>query len=135
MSKSDVVHVIDDDDAVRDALAALLAAAGHLVRTYASAVAFLEHLPTAMRGCVITDVQMPQMSGIELLRRMEGRLGEFPVVVLTGRANGSLAAEALKAGAWDLIEKPFDGAVILKAVRSALQHVACEAEHGGKPAD
>jgi two-component system response regulator FixJ len=135
VSDSDVVHVIDDDDAVRDSLAALLAATGHLVRTYPSAVAFLEQLPTAMRGCVITDVQMPQMSGIELLRRMEGRLGEFPVIVLTGRADVPLAVEALKAGASDFIEKPFESAVILGAVRAALQRLAREAERGGKQAD
>lgn len=135
MSESDVVHVIDDDEAVRDSLAALLAATGHLVRTYVSAVAFLEHLPTAMRGCVITDVQMPQMTGIELLRRMEARLSEFPMIVLTGRANVPLAVEALKAGASDFIEKPFESTVILGAVRAALQRLARETERDGKQAD
>jgi two-component system response regulator FixJ len=135
MSEADLVHVIDDDDAVRDSLAALLTATGHAVRTYPSAEAFLERLPTAGRGCVITDVQMPQMSGIELLRRMEGQLDEFPVIVLTGRADVPLAVEALKAGAQDFIEKPFEPAVILAAVRTALQRLARQAERGGQQAD
>jgi two-component system response regulator FixJ len=135
MSEVDLVHVIDDDDAVRDSLAALLTATGHAVRTYASAEAFLERLPSAGRGCVITDVQMPQMSGIDLLRRMEGRLGEFPMIVLTGRADVPLAVEALKAGAQDFIEKPFEAAVILAAVRGALQRLARHAERGGRQAD
>jgi two-component system response regulator FixJ len=135
MSDADLVYVIDDDDAVRDALAALLTATGHAVRTYPSAEAFLERLPTAGRGCVITDVQMPQMSGIDLLRRMEGRLGDFPMIVLTGRADVPLAVEALKAGAQDFIEKPFEPVVILTAVRKALQGLARQAERGGQLAD
>jgi two-component system response regulator FixJ len=78
---------------------------------------------------------MPQMSGIELLRRMEGRLGEFPMIVLTGRADVPLAVEALKAGAQDFIEKPFEAAVILAAVRTALQRLARQTERGGQLAD
>jgi two-component system response regulator FixJ len=135
MTDAAVVHVIDDDDAVRDSLAALLTATGHAVKTYASAEAFLERLPAAGRGCVITDVQMPQMSGIELLRRMESRLADFPMIVLTGRADVPLAVAALKAGAQDFIEKPFEPAVILAAVRTALQRQARETERGGLQAD
>ncbi|MDB5476359.1 MAG: fixJ [Phenylobacterium sp.] len=135
MSDADLVYVIDDDDAVRDSLAALLTATGHAVRAYPSAEAFLDRLPTAGRGCVITDVQMPQMSGIDLLRRMEGRLGDFPMIVLTGRADVPLAVEALKAGAQDFIEKPFEPVVILTAVRKALQGLARQAERGGQLAD
>jgi two-component system, LuxR family, response regulator FixJ len=135
MSEPGFIHVIDDDEAVRDSLAALLCAAGHEVRAYASAVAFLDRLPIATRGCIITDVQMPEMNGIELVRRMAGRQGDFPIIVLTGRADVPLAVEALKAGALDFIEKPFEPEVILAAVASVLARVARQAERGDRQAD
>ena len=125
---SGVVHVIDDDDAVRDALAVLLSSRGLPVKTYPSAAAFLDALPTAERGCVLTDVQMPQMSGLELLRRMDGRLDAFPFIVLTGRADVPMAVEALKGGAVDFIEKPFEGDVVYAAVRNALDRGAGDRE-------
>jgi two-component system, LuxR family, response regulator FixJ len=130
-----LVHVIDDDAAVRDGLTALLGAVGHGVKAYGSAVDFLDRLEIAAPGCVITDVQMPGMSGLDLLRRMEGRLGDFPMIVLTGRADVPLAVAALKAGASDFIEKPFEPEVILGAVRAALQRVARVTERNGRQAD
>jgi two-component system response regulator FixJ len=129
-----LVHVIDDDAAVRDALAALLEATGHLVRSYPTAGDFLAHLDTAQRGCVITDVQMPGMTGLELLRRLNDRLADLPVIVLTGRADVPLAVEALKAGASDFIEKPFESAVILAAVASALERIARASERSERQA-
>lgn len=134
MSESQV-HVVDDDDAVRDALSALMGAVGHRVTTYESAEAFLDALPEAAPGCVITDVQMPRMTGIELLQQMDGRLGEFPTIVLTGRADVPLAVAALKAGAVDFIEKPFEPQVILGAVRLALQSIAKSVARGERQAD
>lgn len=118
------VHVIDDDPAVRDSLASLLQAVGHPVTCYGAAGEFLAALPTAPRGCVVTDVQMPGMTGIELLQLLQARLADFPVVVLTGRADVPLAVQALKAGACDFIEKPFDPGQILSAVRTALERLA-----------
>jgi len=131
---NDLVHVIDDDPAVRDSLAALMAATGHGVRTYESAQAFLDRLPTAQAGCVITDVQMPGMTGLELLRRMQGRLADYPTIVLTGAADVPLAVEALKAGASDFIEKPFEAEVLVRAVRTALQKLADKAQRSGEEA-
>jgi two-component system response regulator FixJ len=118
------VHVIDDDPAVRDSLASLLEAVGHAVTCYPAAGDFLTALPAAPRGCVITDVQMPGLTGIELLQLLQARLADFPVVVLTGRADVPLAVQALKAGASDFIEKPFDPGQILGAVRTALERQA-----------
>jgi two-component system response regulator FixJ len=123
MSGDALVHVVDDDDAVRDSLAALLAAAGLGVRTYASAPDFLSCLGELDRGCVVTDVQMPGMSGLELLSRLSDRASAFPVIVLTGLADVPMAVEALKNGAWDFIEKPFDSEVLLSAVRAALDRL------------
>ena len=115
-----VVHVIDDDEAMRDSLAFLLGAAGMVVRTYESAVGFLDVASEVATGCVITDVRMPGMSGIDLLRRLrELELG-IPVIVITGHGDVPLAVEAMKIGALDFLEKPFDDEALLASVRSAL---------------
>lgn len=117
------VHIIDDDPAVRDSVTALLAAAGHAVRAYPSALAFLEGLPAAPPGCVLTDVQMPEMSGLELLAALAGRQSEFAVVVLTGRGDVPMAVEALKNGASDFLLKPYEPQALLDAVDHALSRL------------
>ena len=94
---ADWVHVIDDDDAVRDSLAFLLETADLSVRTYASAMEFLEAVPTMPHGCIVTDVRMPEMSGVELARRLKDLGVPDPVIVITGHADVPLAVEAMKA--------------------------------------
>lgn len=118
-----IVHVIDDDEAVRQSLAFLLAAAGIEVQTYESATAFLDVATTLKTGCVITDVRMPEVSGIDLLRRLEELKLGVPVIVITGHGDVPLAVEAMKIGAVDFIEKPFDDEVLLTSVRSALNRL------------
>ena len=120
MSNSQVVHVIDDDAAVRQSLAFLLKTAGFAVRVHDSATAFLEVLPAAQAGCIVTDVRMPELDGLELQRRLQARKVSLPVIVITGHGDIALAVEAMKAGAVDFIEKPFDDEVLLGAIRSAL---------------
>jgi len=118
-----VIHVIDDDEAVRDSLAFLLATAGHSVRTHVSARSFIEAgLPGAdpQAGCIITDVRMPDMTGIDLLRHLNERGAGVPVVVVTGHGDVPLAVEAMKLGAADFLEKPFDDVAILDTVKAAL---------------
>jgi two-component system, LuxR family, response regulator FixJ len=118
-----VVHVIDDDEAVRQSLAFLLGTAGIGVQTYESAAAFLRVAPAVEAGCVITDVRMPDISGIELLRRLrELKLG-VPVIVITGHGDVPLAVEAMKIGAIDFLEKPFDDEILLASVRSAINQL------------
>lgn len=114
------VHVIDDDDAARDALRFMLEAAGVRVRTYESAKDFLAGLAKAEPGCVITDVRMPEVSGIELLARIKKTDDRFPVIVITGHGDIPLAVEAMKLGAVDFFEKPYDDEALLAAVQSAL---------------
>lgn len=114
------VHVIDDDDAVRDSLAFLFESADLAVVTHASAVAFLAEAPNLVGGCVVTDVRMPEMNGIELLKRLREIGVMLPVIVITGHADIALAVEAMKSGAVDFMEKPFDDDVMLRAVRTAL---------------
>jgi len=120
-SEKGLVHVIDDDDALRDSLAFLLRTAKIEVASYASAAAFLAALPSTRLSCVITDVRMPGMSGIDLLRRLQELKIEVPVIVITGHGDVPLAVEAMKSGAIDFLEKPFDDEVLLASVRAALR--------------
>jgi two-component system response regulator FixJ len=127
-----VVHVIDDDEDVRQSLAFLLSSAGLAVRVHESAVAFLEVLPEIQEGCVVTDIRMPQMDGLELQRRLREVKAALPVIVMTGHGDVPLAVEAMKAGAVDFIEKPFDDEILLSAIRSALERRAKDSERDAR---
>jgi two-component system response regulator FixJ len=120
MRSDGTVHVVDDDLAVRQSLSFLLATVGLPVRLHESAVSFLETVKEPVNGCIITDVRMPEIDGIEFLRRLRSRGISAPVIVMTGHADVPLAVEAMKQGALDFIEKPFDDDLFLAAVRSAL---------------
>ena len=120
MAETPLVHVVDDDAAVRNSLNLLLESAGMSVRTYNSATAFLAAMPTLGPGCVLTDVRMPGLDGLELQRRLAGFGARLPVIVMTGHGDVPIAVEALKVGAADFLEKPFDDAQLLAAVTSAL---------------
>lgn len=125
MATDHVVHVIDDDLEVRQSLAFLLSTAGLAVRVHESAVAFLKVLPDLTPGCVVTDIRMPGMNGLELQRHLREHGRQMPVIVVTGHGDVPLAVEAMKAGAIDFIEKPFDDEVLLSAIRTALaRHTA-----------
>lgn len=115
-----VVHLIDDDEAVRDSLSFLLTTAGMVSRTYESAVTFLEQLADAAPGCVVTDIRMPDMNGLELVRRLKERGATHPIIVITGHGDVPLAVEAMKAGVVDFLEKPFDDEALLGSIRAAL---------------
>ena len=116
-----IVYVIDDDEAARQSLEFLLRANTFNVETFDSATAFLKVAPGLKSGCVITDVRMPGISGMELLRRLGELKVPLPVIVITGHGDVPLAVEAMKFGAVDFLEKPFDDNILLAAVRSALQ--------------
>jgi len=130
-----IVYVIDDDDAVRHSLEFLLKTAGIKVRGFESAKAFLEMLPRIKTGCIITDVRMPEITGIDLLRRVKESGLDIPVIVITGHGEISLAVEAMKIGAVDFLEKPFDDDLLLASVRSALNKEADAAKHKAEVAD
>jgi two-component system response regulator FixJ len=120
MAEAPLVHVVDDDAAVRDSLRLLLESAGLPVQTYDSAAAFLTAAQSLGVGCVLTDVRMPELDGLELQRRLAQLGVRMPVIVMTGHGDVPIAVEALKAGAADFLEKPFDDAQLLEAVSSAL---------------
>jgi two-component system response regulator FixJ len=121
-------HVIDDDQAVRESIEFLLRSAQLTVKTYESASAFLAVAPTVGSGCIITDVRMPGISGIDLLRRLKEMGLRLPVIVITGHGDVPLAVEAMKFGALDFLEKPFDDDVLLASVRSALDRSEASAQ-------
>lgn len=119
------VHIIDDDAAIRDALALLLEANGYRVKTHDSAVAALPELEEGREpGCVVADVRMPGMSGLDLQRELNAKAIALPVIIITGHGDVTMAVQALKAGASDFIEKPFDEDVLLQAIAQALDHGA-----------
>lgn len=115
-----VVHVVDDDPAIRDSLSFLLSTADMTPVVYESALALLDRADQLEPGCIVTDVRMPGMSGLELVLKLKEKRLHHPVIVLTGHGDVALAVEAMKAGVVDFIEKPFDEEVLLKAVRTAL---------------
>lgn len=121
MSGNPVVHIVDDDEAVRHSLAFMLGSAGLPVRLFDSARAFLDLLDPSAHGCLVTDVRMPDMTGIELLGEIKTKAPNLPAIVITGHGDIPLAVEAMKAGALDFIEKPFEDEVLLKAVEAALK--------------
>lgn len=116
-----LVHLIDDDEAVRAALSFVLEVNDLPARTYASPAAFLEIVGAIKAGCIVTDVRMPEMSGLELVSRLRERGVSLPVVVITGHGDIPMAVDAMRAGVIDFLEKPFDDEALLKAVRRALE--------------
>jgi two-component system, LuxR family, response regulator FixJ len=129
------VHVIDDDDDLRDSLAFLLRTAQLEVRSFGSARTFLDALPDPSLSCVITDVRMPDLSGIDLLRRLKELKIVVPVIVITGHGDVALAVEAMKIGAVDFLEKPFDDEILLASVESALRRHDGQAKRDSERAE
>jgi two-component system, LuxR family, response regulator FixJ len=115
------VYVVDDDDAVRDSLALLLEAAGLRVEAFAGAAEALARCQDELPACVITDVRMPEIDGLELQRRLARLHAQLPVIVITGHGDVPLAVEAMKVGAIDFLEKPFDDEVLLASVKAAIE--------------
>jgi two-component system response regulator FixJ len=134
MADNAVVHLVDDDEEVRRALAFLLGTAGLAVRVYESANALLEKLDAAQLGCIVSDVRMPGIDGIQLLRELKLRGVTLPVIVMTGHADISLAVGAMKGGAVDFIEKPFSDDVLLDAISAALANFGSAKEPGSEAA-
>ena len=128
MPSSSVVHVIDDDEAARDSLSFLLRSAQIEVSSYETAPAFLADIKSLSLGCVITDVRMPEMTGIELLRRLRESGNSVPVIIITGHGDIPLAVEAMKFGAADFFEKPYDDDALVTAVRAALNRQESSAQ-------
>jgi two-component system response regulator FixJ len=122
------VHIVDDDDDVRESAALLLESSGYSVFTYPSGVDFLEKLDPAVPACILLDIHMPQMDGIEVQRELLDRGVNFPVVVLTGQGDVSVAVQAMKNGAFEFLEKPYLNDVLLEATRDAFTKLEATTE-------
>ena len=113
------VHIVDDEEPVRKSLAFLLTMHGFTVRVHNSATDFLAVASTVRNGCLVTDLRMPDMSGVELLQSLQAAKATIPTIVITGHGDVPMAVEAMKAGALDFIEKPFEDEVLIEAIKRA----------------
>lgn len=119
------VFVIDDDFSMRDSLLTVLRAKGIRARGFANGGDFFTHLPDAEYACIVTDMRMPEMDGAEVVRRLaESKGANWPVIVITGHAEVSMAVKMMKAGVFDFIEKPFDPSRLIAAVEGCFDHLA-----------
>ncbi len=125
MATEDTIYIVDDDDAARDSLTALFETAGFAVDSYATGQAFLDTHRADRKGCLLLDVRMPDMSGLEVQQRLTGlEIDGLSVVIITGHGDIPMAVQAIKAGAADFIEKPFDDRAIMGCVRQVLSQMA-----------
>lgn len=122
-----VVHIVDDEEPVRKSLAFLLTMAGFTARVHESATSFLAAAPGLDRGCLVTDLRMPDMSGVDLLTRLAAAKALMPAIVITGHGDVPMAVAAMKAGALDFIEKPFEDEILIEAIKRAAERM------GGTP--
>jgi two-component system, LuxR family, response regulator FixJ len=135
MSHRGNVYVIDDDDAMRDSLDFLLGSADFHVTLFESAHHFLDALPNADFGCVVSDIRMPGIDGIELLKRLKASRSALPVLIMTGHGDIPLAVEAMKLGAADFLEKPFEDDRLIGMIDAALSEAASGARSEGLTLD
>lgn len=123
MADSRTIYLVDDDDAVRRSVGFLLRTAGFAVKDYASGTDFLAATSAGMAGCVLLDVRMPEIDGLEVQRLLTSRGIALPVIMLTGHGDVTLAVRAIKAGAVDFLEKPFEKAALLGAIEEAFARI------------
>lgn len=135
MSEKRMVHVIDDDDGVRRSASFLLKTSGFATRAWESGVAFLREVRHAEAGCILLDVRMPEMDGLEVQQALTERGVAMPVIVLTGHGDIGIAVKAMKAGAVDFIEKPFESHVLLDAIGRAFERLDRSADVLARAAD
>jgi two-component system response regulator FixJ len=134
MAKESVIHVVEDDESMRDSLVELLEEAGYTVRAYARAEDLLARGSAIEPGCVVSDVRMPGMDGLTLLQRLRASCSALPLMLMTGHGDISMAVTAMKAGAVDFLEKPFEADALLAAVGAALRLRSSDADEDAEVA-
>ncbi|MBB5686657.1 response regulator transcription factor [Sphingobium boeckii] len=124
MTDRKLIHIVDDEDAVRRSASFMLKTSGYAVETWASGAAFLKDIRHAEHGCVLLDVRMPEMDGLEVQQQLGERGITMPVIILTGHGDVSIAVRAMKMGAVEFIEKPFEKSVLISAIEAAFDRIA-----------
>lgn len=137
MSEADkpLIHLVDDDESVRHSASFMLRLAGYRVQTHQDGVSFLKDLSEHETGCILLDVQMPKMNGLAVQKELNAKGCEMPVVVLTGHGDVSVAVQAMKAGAVNFVEKPYEKQVLLKALEEAFDQLESQSRGALKKAD
>jgi len=135
MSDKRLVHIVDDEDAIRRAASFMLKTSGFAVETWASGVAFMKEVRHVAEGCILLDVRMPEMDGLEVQQALIERGITMPVIILTGHGDVTIAVRAMKAGAVDFLEKPFEKATLLASIESAFQRISAASDIVTRAAD
>jgi len=124
MTEPRLIHIVDDEEAIRRSASFLLKTSGYTVETWPSGVAFLKEVRHAGPGCILLDVRMPEMDGLEVQQRLTESGVTMPVIILTGHGDISIAVRAMKAGAVDFLEKPFEKSILLGSIEAAFDRMA-----------
>lgn len=122
-SEKPLVHLVDDDEAIRRSAAFMLKTSGFQVKSYESGVELMKHSASLDPGCILLDIRMPGMDGLEVQRKLQDKGVSLPVIIMTGHGDVTLAVQAMKAGAVDFIEKPFEKAALLDALAEGLERI------------
>jgi two-component system response regulator FixJ len=135
MPSQPIVHIVDDDKAIRDSLSFLMKSVGFESRAYTSAEAFLDQADLEKPGCLVVDVRMQGMSGLELQHLLSERGSKLPVIIITGHGDVPMAVQAMKAGAVDFLEKPYNNELLITRIRQCLKEISVEQDRESKVAD
>lgn len=135
MTDKGLVHIVDDEDAIRRSASFMLKTSGYRVQTWSSGIAFLKEVRRTEAGCVLLDVRMPGMDGLEVQLRLGERGVTMPVIILTGHGDISIAVRAMKAGAVDFLEKPFERQSLLQALEAAFARMHNAESAAGRAAE
>jgi two-component system response regulator FixJ len=130
-----LIHIVDDEDAIRRSASFMLKTSGYAVETWASGVAFLKEVRHVEQGCILLDVRMPELDGLEVQKLLVERGVTMPVIILTGHGDISIAVRAMKMGAVEFIEKPFEKAVLVNAIEAAFERLAASDGASARAAD
>jgi two-component system, LuxR family, response regulator FixJ len=124
MTDKKLIHIVDDEDSIRRSVSFMLKTSGYQTETWSSGQAFLKEVKHAEHGCILLDVRMPEIDGLEVQRTLAERGVTMPVVIMTGHGDISIAIRAMKAGAVDFLEKPFEKAALIAAIEESFQRIA-----------
>ena len=135
MQSQPIVHIVDDDSAIRDSLSFLMKSVGFESKVYASAETFLNQADFDKPGCLVVDVRMRGMSGLELQQVLNEKNSKLPVIVITGHGDIPMAVQAMQAGAVDFLEKPYDNQILIARIRQCLEEVTKEQDKESRIAE